>query len=63
MSIQAILFQASANYAKSFGSHNISALLVYERLTVRGDNFYAQRNVLFHWISYLPVVLPTSMVE
>ncbi len=38
-----ILFQASANYQKSFGSHNISALALYERNTLKGDNFFAQR--------------------
>ncbi|RZJ20618.1 MAG: TonB-dependent receptor [Acinetobacter sp.] len=40
-----LLFQASANYNKSFGSHNISALALYERNTLKGDNFFAQRNL------------------
>jgi len=40
-----LLFQASANYARSFGSHNISALALYERNTLKGDNFFAQRNL------------------
>jgi TonB-linked SusC/RagA family outer membrane protein len=41
----ALLFQASANYSKSFGSHNVSGLFLYERNTLKGDNFYAQRNL------------------
>jgi TonB-linked SusC/RagA family outer membrane protein len=40
-----ILFQASANYNRSFGSHNVSGLFLYERNTLKGDNFFAARNV------------------
>lgn len=40
-----LLFQASANFNRSFGSHNVSGLVLYERNTLKGDNFYASRNV------------------
>ncbi|MDQ7948860.1 MAG: SusC/RagA family TonB-linked outer membrane protein, partial [Pedobacter sp.] len=40
-----ILFQASANFNRSFGSHNVSGLFLYERNTLTGDNFYASRNL------------------
>lgn len=40
-----ILFQGSANYNRSFGSHNLSGVVLYERNTLKGDNFYAQRNL------------------
>jgi TonB-linked SusC/RagA family outer membrane protein len=40
-----LFFQGTANYTRSFGSHNLSGVLVYERLTAKGDNFQAQRNL------------------
>ncbi|WP_169306810.1 SusC/RagA family TonB-linked outer membrane protein [Pedobacter polaris] len=39
------LFQGSANYNKSFGSHNVSGLVLYETSTLKGDNFQAQREL------------------
>lgn len=40
-----LFFQGSANYTKSFGPHNVSGVVVYERNTAKGDNFQAQRNL------------------
>ena len=39
------LFQGSLNYARTFGSHNVSGLLLYESNILKGDNFYAQREL------------------
>ncbi|HEX6427628.1 MAG TPA: SusC/RagA family TonB-linked outer membrane protein, partial [Niastella sp.] len=41
----ASLLQASMNYNRQFGGHNISALLLYERNTRSADNLYAQREL------------------
>lgn len=37
------LMQLSLNYAKKFGNHNITGLLLYEEADTQADNFYAQR--------------------
>jgi TonB-linked SusC/RagA family outer membrane protein len=39
------LLQASVNYTKQLGAHNINALLLYERSTRSADNIYAQREL------------------
>ena len=39
------LFQGSLNYARTFGSHNVSGLILYESNILKGDNFYAQREL------------------
>jgi TonB-linked SusC/RagA family outer membrane protein len=41
----ASLMQASMNYNRQFGGHNISALLLYERNIRSADNLYAQREL------------------
>ncbi|WP_207510375.1 SusC/RagA family TonB-linked outer membrane protein [Longitalea luteola] len=41
----ASLLQASVNYHRQFGGHNLSALLLYERNTRSADNLYAQREL------------------
>jgi TonB-linked SusC/RagA family outer membrane protein len=39
------LLQASVNYNKQFGGHNLSALLLYERSNRSADNIFAQREL------------------
>ncbi|MFT4154966.1 SusC/RagA family TonB-linked outer membrane protein [Parafilimonas sp.] len=43
---QSVLTQLSLNYNRTFyGVHNVSALLLYEGQSRKGDNFYAQREL------------------
>ncbi len=39
------LLQASLNYSKQFGGHNLSALLLYERSNRSADNMFSQREL------------------
>ncbi len=43
--LPASLLQASMNYNRQFGGHNLSALFLYERNTRSADNLYAQREL------------------
>lgn len=43
---QNTLMQFSLNYEHGFGDHNVSSLLLYEETTRKGDNFYANRNLI-----------------
>lgn len=45
--------QLSLNYARSFGKHDVSALVLYEESTNSADNFYATRDFSFDAIDQL----------
>ncbi|MDB5121800.1 MAG: TonB-dependent receptor [Sphingobacteriales bacterium] len=56
-------FQASLNYDHSFNSvHNVSALALYEERNTKGDNFNAQRDLIFNGLDQLGAGLPTNQV-
>lgn len=50
---QNTLMQFSINYDHAFGDHTVGGLILYEESTRKGDNFYANRNLVLSSLDQL----------